>query len=275
MDYKKALECIPQGFHVNDIERYKNASKMFNKMKRELSHTEPVIANELKLISYNAFTKQLSRVVNWLNKRIKETPYCVITERLIEPNVDGTVCKNGPKAECHKNSFKSSEWVLKTVMPFLIRQPDYIVDIWDKKGIHRVLNSDVTTFVHFDDAVYSGTQKRDILKTFFGYAAWADEEDNKELRVLLCVPFMSKEGKYNIASNVFENITFSPHKKIKSIGDFKKQYPNIDINSKLGKAKTLTAFHHKLPDHLSFPASLAKTLKAIWPNPPYKCVVDK
>jgi hypothetical protein len=41
MDYKKALECIPRGFHNNDIERYKNVSKAFNKMKRELAQTEP------------------------------------------------------------------------------------------------------------------------------------------------------------------------------------------------------------------------------------------
>jgi hypothetical protein len=133
------------------------------------------------------------------------------------------------------------------------------------------LNSEVTIFVHFDDAIYSGTQKRDILRTFFSYAAWADEE----VQVLLCVPFVSKEGRYNITANVFESITFSPHEKIKSFGDFQKQYPNIDISTKLGKAKTLTAFHHKLPDYLSFPVSLAKDLKHVWPKPPYKCVMDK
>jgi hypothetical protein len=282
VEYIKALECVPRGFDKKDIEGYANITRAFelfrSKLEGSADSAHRFLKKELRLITHTQFEDQLVNCITWLNRVINEQKYCVVTERLLEQTVDGTKCNNDSiPQDCKKNSYKSSEWVFNTVRGKLVNQPEHIIDIWDVKYLKSVIaNSGIKLFVHFDDAIYSGTQKRDMFKTFFEYVAWEEEYDDesKDITVLLCVPFISNDGYRNILDNVSGQLVFGPHQNIKSISDFEKEYPDVNIGKALDSAKTLTAFHHKLPDYLSFPKPIASLLKDFWMTPPYKCVYD-
>jgi hypothetical protein len=283
MDYVKELNCLPKGVQLDRQLHYENISKAVNLFKKKALETDKqegtFIGKELNLITYKQFEKHLAKVVAWINEQIRDEPYIIVTERLLEKTVDGTKCKNESiKDGCMKNSYKSSEWIFNTVRDELHHQPQHIVDIWDVDALKTLLRTtNIQNYVHFDDAIYSGTQKRDIFQTFFQYVSYQEEYDDedKNIKVFMCVPFASDDGIRNIKSNVFGNIIFSPHKKMKSVSDFKIEYPDVDTDEVMGKAKTMTLFHHKLPDHLSFPKKIADILKTAWTMPPpYKCVFD-
>jgi len=244
--------------------------------------------DHVRIFTNSDLVKQLKAGAKWLNRRLTDAKWMALTERL---------SKN--KGQTHK----SAEWALSLAWDALERPPWCAADFTDRSTLTDMVKQGTHTFVAFDDAAYSGTQKATQVNNVFRVLREAHSPTQQPITLYMIIPFMTQVaidrfgriGEHDLVKKVvkkgsIELMYNDGHRIIIWLGGFLmpnvvdvlKGLPDItedvasDISSYfLDNAGSLCVFEHKVPDYMSLPWLIGETFqKQMWDHyqhtPPYK-----
>jgi hypothetical protein len=174
---------------------------------------------------------------------------------------------------------KSNYWVYNYIKQFLNEKNIETVLLSENNNDYKeLIDNDIVLLA--DDCVYSGDQ---MMKTMSALYTQLDNEKN--IQLLLFVPYMSLEGKNNIVDKFIYNQKFFPKKLKLSISEYIEILPlNKYLNSEEAKSifkyytihtelnKYIIYFDHKVADYIS---SYPYIFNGLVPNEKNKTIMNK
>jgi hypothetical protein len=275
---------------------YKKVQAATGLKKPDVNGVLAKLFDHVRIFTNDDLVKQLKASAKWLNRRLTDSKWMALTERL---------SKN--KGQSHK----SAEWALSLAWDALERPPRCAADFTDRSTLSDMVKAGTHEFVAFDDAAYSGTQKATQVGNVFRVLreAWNDEQQPglPPITVYMVIPFMTQ-----VAIDRFCRIGEADIvKKVVKKGSIELQYPDghriliwlggvlmpstievlkglpdmteekaHDLSATfLDSAGSLCIFEHKVPDYMSLPWLIGETFqKQMWDHyrhtPPYKPHVE-
>ena len=214
------------------------------------------------------FRDAVAKCAAWIARQ-RPAPYAMILE----------VAQSG--------AAKSSLWLagpaVRALMEAGIPPPAAVVPFVDGAAlsvvsVRRALQQGVRTFVHVDDALYSGTQKgimvRQLSETL--------DFDKVSARLLLAVAYVTDLGARHVRQQRGPRLRlkmYAPHvlrvRRLPWVSRVELMLRgDRDVRRNIAKGgPTSSLLAHKVPDSLSFgPATLSYHLQAVLPKPVYKTI---
>ncbi|MBS0624536.1 MAG: hypothetical protein JSS32_00625 [Verrucomicrobia bacterium] len=161
-------------------------------------------------------------------------------------------------------NYKSNGWVTDLVLPHLTHLPTAIVN-WDSSVKYFRKTHNVKRVVLFDDATYSGSQLSYMISTLVDLKM--DFSPDPAFKIYAAVPFMTNPERV-VHDSIRPYVEIMEHVHLQTVGEafseaecrvLESQY---DLSQESRGSMGLTYFDHKVPDYLSFPNFLAKSLTA-------------
>jgi hypothetical protein len=144
------------------------------------NHPRTLLLNNIDLITFEELMNGLKICCSTLNNLIKDQPYAIGFARN-----------------------KSQQWLAELALPYLnhapISQFSVATDSLLDKSSQDLLDKDVSNFVIFDDASYSGNQINNTIRAF--EQALTDKHMDQPCHLYLVVPFLSTQATELISSN--------------------------------------------------------------------------
>jgi hypothetical protein len=233
------------------------------KKRRMTAFTREALRKQLDIRRAGEFKRAITRCIAWLAKRLT-TKYAMIVE-------------------ITRTTAKSSTWLAGPVIEGLmtryrIQGPSVIIPFVDgtyvsARGLKDALDAGITTFVHVDDAIYSGSQKGIMVRQL---RAAVNKTSVKKARVLLAVPYTTDIGRQYIrrlAGPPLRLEFYAPYTIATRSLPWVSRVELLlrgDKNISAG-GPAMTVLPHKMPNSVSFgPSSLSYMLQARIPKPVYK-----
>ena len=195
----------------------------------------------------------LAHKLHTLSTRRRFKPYAMLVE------VDKTA-----------HTAKSSAWLAGPVIQGLgvygVPPPTVLIPVVGRKiqslrYLREALRLGVTTFVHVDDAIYSGEQKHGMLA---GLLSMLRQEKAPPSRMYLATAYATTDGLAHV-----EKATVPLVLDVSVFAALKIPIRTAPVNGNGGP--TMTILPHIVPDVKSFgPELLGNKLRSIAPQPPYK-----
>lgn len=184
--------------------------------------------------------------------------------------------------EITQTTAKSSTWLAGPVITGLqklgIPGPTVIIPFADGrylsvKAVKESIDAGITTFIHVDDAVYSGSQKGIMVRQLTSALRAAHV---KRARMLIAVPYTTDLGRQYVSRLIGRPLKlefYAPHtirtRKLPWVSRVELMLRG-DKNIQSG-GPAMTVLPHKMPNYVSFgPATLSYALQAQIPKPVYK-----
>jgi hypothetical protein len=184
--------------------------------------------------------------------------------------------------EITQTTAKSSTWLAGPVITGLqklgVPGPTVIIPFVDGrylsvKAVKEAIDTGITTFVHVDDAVYSGSQKGIMVRQLTSALRAAHV---KRARALIAVPYTTDLGRRyvsRLAARPLKLHFYAPHIiKTRTLPWVSRVELMLRGNKNIRSGgPAMTILPHKMPNSVSFgPASLSYALQTRIPQPVYK-----
>ncbi|MBF0522532.1 MAG: hypothetical protein HQL24_05680 [Candidatus Omnitrophica bacterium] len=196
-------------------------------------------------VSQKEFEEALQETVNDFNKKMGDKPYVAVI-----PETDGD---------------RSEWWTYQLALEKGLKPAKDVIRLsWDKvSNIQQMVLADVREVVFIDDAVYSGSQMIETVRSLVPALNLLDAQD---FNLHFMAPFMTSSGKSKIRSYLnnsvylFGKSTFYQHRLMPTLSeiflfdpqqkDVFEEFFHVSVDMQyLGT--TLTYFQHKIPDDVS------------------------
>jgi hypothetical protein len=254
-------DILLKSYHSLKNIKKNNVRSVFDTWAQKLElprETKNALFKQLDVRGSAEFKNAISSCIQWLANH-KLNKYAMIVEMSGE-------------------ELKSSTWLAPPVIEGLkklgIPGPSIIIPCnqrrLNQKAVKQALDDGIKTFIHVDDAVYSGWQKADMVEDL---ADTVKHLYYNGVRFLLAVAYSTKIGmkeiksreKHSLQLEIFSPITIPS--RMRSFPSLSKKMSDIIKNG----GPTMTILPHKVPNHASFgPKSLSSNLAARLPKPVYK-----
>lgn len=191
------------------------------------------IISHIHFVDFDTFLRQLMKVTLDFNQKIGEQPYVLIIGSFKDKIAKGT----------------SELWVTGLALEYCgLKQPADIIPMENLKQ-YLTIHPEIRHILCLDDAIYSGTQKRDCLTRIFR------DISNTDVEIALGVPYISRRG-LEVIENLqkeYNRINLLSYQVFPMLMDHldNEEMEYLSRVCVTDSRRTLTYFSHRFPDFLS------------------------
>ena len=188
-EFLRAYNVMPEV----DIQRVRASFDAWARKERLSKRTAETIWSQVDIRSAAEFKKGIAACVNWVAPRLRGRKWALVAE-----------------TDTSARKAQSSAWLAGPVIRHLaargIAPPSVIVPVEggalvSTKHIDDALRRGITTFVHIDDAIYSGQQKGTLVDMFQRHLSRV----GRMAKLYIAAAYATEEGSEHVKSMVHNN----------------------------------------------------------------------